>query len=103
MYLNQDAFVNNRNYPGGPGQFEIEQYDLTYNAVCTVVYIVGTWFTDGLLVRLVLRGGSQNFLTSFCRFSVFTQFLGQRGGSWWSRALYIWFLLVSNLIFWTDK
>ena len=52
MYLNQDAFVNNRNYPHGPAQFEIEQYDLTYNAVCTVVYIVGTWFTDGLLVCL---------------------------------------------------
>jgi len=50
MFLNQDAFVNHRSYPGGPGQFEIEQYDLTYNAVDTVVYITGTWFTDGLLI-----------------------------------------------------
>ncbi|TCD66342.1 hypothetical protein EIP91_001446 [Steccherinum ochraceum] len=50
MFLNQDAFVNHRNYPGGPGQFEIEQFALTYDAVCNVVYIVGTWFTDGLLL-----------------------------------------------------
>ena len=52
MFLQQDAFVNNRNYPGGPGQFEIEQYDLPYNAACTAVYIIGAWFADGLMVRL---------------------------------------------------
>ncbi|THH26838.1 hypothetical protein EUX98_g7345 [Antrodiella citrinella] len=50
MFLNQDAFVDHRSYPGGPGQFEIEQYALTYNAVGTVVVTSGTWFTDGLMI-----------------------------------------------------
>ena len=51
MFLNQDAFINHRNYPGGPGQFEIEQFALTYNAVGNVITVIGLWLTDALLVR----------------------------------------------------
>ncbi|THH33269.1 hypothetical protein EUX98_g868 [Antrodiella citrinella] len=50
MFLKQDAIVNHRSYPGGPGQFEIEQYALPYNAAGTVIFIFGAWLIDGLMV-----------------------------------------------------
>ncbi|TCD67790.1 hypothetical protein EIP91_011918 [Steccherinum ochraceum] len=50
MYLNQSAFVNNRNYPGGPGQYEIDEYSLAYNVVGTAAYMMNTWCQDGLLL-----------------------------------------------------
>ena len=51
MFLNEDAFIHHRNYPGGPGQFELEQFSLPYNVVGNSVSVVGLWLTDALLVR----------------------------------------------------
>ncbi|KAH8091358.1 hypothetical protein BXZ70DRAFT_1067332 [Cristinia sonorae] len=50
MFLNEDAFVIHRDYPGGPGQFEQDQYSLPYNAGGSVVSMIGFWLADGLLV-----------------------------------------------------
>ena len=51
MFHTQDAFVNNRNYPGGPVQFQIEKF-YPYNTAASAVYTMGSWFTMGFLVRL---------------------------------------------------
>ena len=51
MIFTQDAFVNNRNYPGGPGEFEVEQFALPVSAVSNVAMVIGLWLTDSLLVR----------------------------------------------------
>lgn len=83
MFLQQDAFVNHRNYPGGPGEFEIEQYALTYNAVCTVVYFIGAWFADGLLVCAVKNDTDDDCdAENFC-FAQIYRFYTILGRTWW--------------------
>lgn len=43
------TFVDNRNYPGGPNQF-FATGGGPIGLTCNVVYIINTWFQDGLLV-----------------------------------------------------
>lgn len=47
----QLAFIDNRNYPGGPAQYENDFYFETLNTMCNVSYMLGNWLADGLMVR----------------------------------------------------
>ena len=51
MRLLQLAYVDDRNYPGGPGAFEELNGSIRVNVVGTAAYCVNAWFADGLLVR----------------------------------------------------
>ena len=46
----QMAFIDNRNYPGGPAQYENDFYFVTLNTMCNVSYMLGNWLADGLMV-----------------------------------------------------
>ena len=48
--VNQSAFVDFRDYPGGPGAYWVEQFAITYRVVGTAAYVINTWLQDGLLV-----------------------------------------------------
>jgi hypothetical protein len=43
-------WVDDRNFPGGPNAF-YAQGGGPYNITATVVYIVNSWFQDGMSVR----------------------------------------------------
>ena len=45
-------FLDNRDYPGGPSVFTMQNRSLS-SQVCTVITVMGTWLVDGLLVRLL--------------------------------------------------
>lgn len=66
MHTNEQAFVDDRNYPGGPGAFDIEQNSLTIDIVGTGAYMVNAWLASGLLLW---------------RYSLFT------GRRWWAIAI----------------
>lgn len=60
LRLNEVAFVDDRNYPGGPGAFDVEQNSITFNIVGTGAYTVNTWLADGLLLyRFFMFTGSR--------------------------------------------
>lgn len=44
------TFVDNRNFPGGPNEY-FSQGGGTVGLTCNVIYIINTWFQDGLLVK----------------------------------------------------
>jgi len=44
----QSAFIDNRNYPGGPAQYELSGIPLT--AVSSLVNVLVSWLADGLLI-----------------------------------------------------
>jgi hypothetical protein len=46
----QKSFIDDRDYPGGPGAYFVEQSTDWSAVVCNLVYIVNTWFQDGILV-----------------------------------------------------
>jgi len=46
----QQAFIDNRDYPGGPGAYSVEQSTALAAVLCNSVYITLTWFQDGLLL-----------------------------------------------------
>ncbi|KAL9710485.1 hypothetical protein Ac2012v2_006019 [Leucoagaricus gongylophorus] len=43
------TFVDNRNFPGGPNEY-FSQGGGTVGLTCNVIYIINTWFQDGLLL-----------------------------------------------------
>lgn len=45
------TFVDNRNFPGGPNEY-FATGGGPVGLTCNVVYIINTWFQDGLLVRI---------------------------------------------------
>ncbi len=45
------TFVDNRNFPGGPNAYFATGAG-PVGLTCNVVYIINTWFQDGLLVRI---------------------------------------------------
>lgn len=53
MRVLQLAFIDDRNYPGGPGAFEEFDGSITPNVIGTAAYCVNAWFADGLMVRPV--------------------------------------------------
>ena len=46
----QRFLIDNRNYPGGPAQYENDFYFVTLNTMCNVSYMLGNWLADGLMV-----------------------------------------------------
>ncbi|EIN05001.1 hypothetical protein PUNSTDRAFT_75406 [Punctularia strigosozonata HHB-11173 SS5] len=52
MFMNQLAFVDDRNYPGGPAVFASEQVPITQNLnlVATACYFFNQWLQDGFLL-----------------------------------------------------
>lgn len=48
--FNQETYVNNRNFPGGPEAYNVEEYGVPYSIVGTGAYIVNSWLQDGLLI-----------------------------------------------------
>lgn len=47
----QLAFINNRNYRGGPAQYENDFYFVPINTMCNVSYMLAYWLGDALMVR----------------------------------------------------
>lgn len=47
---NQMAFIDNRNYPGGPTAFTVADYGSLIPLIGNSLTIAVTWLTDGLLV-----------------------------------------------------
>lgn len=54
----QKAFIEDRNYPGGPSAFE---NDTPSNPLASVVYMLSQWLCDGLLVRIIISFLFQEF------------------------------------------
>ncbi|TCD68585.1 hypothetical protein EIP91_010374 [Steccherinum ochraceum] len=50
MHMGQVIFVDNWNYPGGPGAFSRTVFTVPVNILCTGACAVGGWFMDALLI-----------------------------------------------------
>lgn len=50
----QMVFIDNREYPGGPGAYLVEQGTAAPNVATQVAGIVTCWLQDGLLVRVLI-------------------------------------------------
>lgn len=46
----QQAFIENRNFPGGPAAYEEVMYSDPVDEIANVCFIVGNWLMDGFLV-----------------------------------------------------
>ncbi|KII87102.1 hypothetical protein PLICRDRAFT_142209 [Plicaturopsis crispa FD-325 SS-3] len=58
------SFISNRDYPGGPGAYFMEQSTIPVSALCNSVYVVNGWFQDGLLLyRFWLIWGRNYYIT----------------------------------------
>ena len=49
---NQLAFIDNRNYPGGPIFYANQQFSIPVNVMANATHILGTWAADALIVSL---------------------------------------------------
>lgn len=47
----QLAFVDNRNYPGGPAQYETDMFSIPVDEMGNVSFVLANWLCDGLIVR----------------------------------------------------
>lgn len=47
----QLSFIDNREYPGGPGQYEIDMFATPIDELGTVSYVLSNWLADALLVN----------------------------------------------------
>ncbi|KAF7328661.1 hypothetical protein MSAN_02467700 [Mycena sanguinolenta] len=74
IFYAQKTFIDDRNYPGGPGAYFFEQSTQWVAVLCNSVYIVNTWFQDGLLLyrfwtiyspKLLYRGGTSPYVLDF--------------------------------------
>ncbi|EIN10132.1 hypothetical protein PUNSTDRAFT_35722, partial [Punctularia strigosozonata HHB-11173 SS5] len=64
LYINQLTFIDERNYPGGPAAFAIEQNSITINIVAIAFYLFNQWLQDGLLLyRLYVLSATFRFWT----------------------------------------
>lgn len=60
------AFINYRNYPGGPAVFDAEAAPETVGIVCNSIYIMSTFFQDGLLLyRFMVICGTNIVILAF--------------------------------------
>jgi len=48
--FNEETFIQDRNFPGGPLGFNFGEYNTPINVVTTAAFVVLNWFADGLLV-----------------------------------------------------
>jgi hypothetical protein len=49
----QLAFIDDRNYPGGPAQFENDMWSIPIDEVNNVVFVLQNWMNDGMIVSVV--------------------------------------------------
>ena len=54
MQFTQQAFVDDRNFPGGPNAYEIVEFSIPIDAAANDLVVVSTIISDALLVCLVL-------------------------------------------------
>lgn len=45
-----NCFIDFREYPGGPGQFEQDMFSITADEVANVAYVIANWLSDIILV-----------------------------------------------------
>ncbi|KAJ7239567.1 hypothetical protein B0H12DRAFT_1189924 [Mycena haematopus] len=90
----QKTFIDDRDYPGGPGAFFVEQSTEWSAVLCNSAYIVNTWFQDGILLYRFWAIWSRNyyivvipalaFLTSMILSAILIAQLCQPGSSFWT-------------------
>ncbi|EKM49603.1 uncharacterized protein PHACADRAFT_265139 [Phanerochaete carnosa HHB-10118-sp] len=95
MRILELAYVDDRNYPGGPGAFETFDGSLKINVIGTAAYAVNAWFADGLLLYrfYILWSGSRHrwamippllaFLLSIISSSILLAQISDPGGAIW--------------------
>jgi hypothetical protein len=49
------AFIDDRNYPGGPAQFENDMWSIPIDEVNNVVFVLQNWMNDGMIVSVVFN------------------------------------------------
>ncbi|KAF7328660.1 hypothetical protein MSAN_02467600 [Mycena sanguinolenta] len=94
IFYAQKTFIDDRNYPGGPGAFFFEQSTQWSAVLCNSVYIVNTWFQDGLLLYRFWTIYSRNyyivvipalaFLTSLIMSAILIAVLCRPGNTFWT-------------------
>ncbi|KAF7333581.1 hypothetical protein MSAN_02417100 [Mycena sanguinolenta] len=94
ILFGQKTFIDDRDYPGGPGVYFVEQSTNWSVVVCDSVYIVNSWFADGLLLYRFWTIWSRNhyivavpaiaFLTSMVLSAILIAELSQPGNTFWS-------------------
>lgn len=53
LRVNQLAFVDYRDYPGGPGVYEVDQNYIPISVLGIAASLIASWLQDGLVVSLV--------------------------------------------------
>lgn len=51
-WFTQLAFVNDRNFPGGPAVFEEIEFANPVDIACSVAFVLANWMADGMMVRV---------------------------------------------------
>ncbi|EKM49608.1 uncharacterized protein PHACADRAFT_265150 [Phanerochaete carnosa HHB-10118-sp] len=95
MRLLQMAYVDDRDYPGGPGAFETYEGSVKVNVIGTAAYTVNAWFSDGLLLyrfsmlwstsryRWVVIPALLGFMLSVISSSILLSQIADPGGALW--------------------
>ncbi|KAH8101399.1 hypothetical protein BXZ70DRAFT_891770 [Cristinia sonorae] len=50
MRMGQSIFVDNRDYPGGPGAYAPTTFTVPINVICTAACVIGAWLQDALML-----------------------------------------------------
>ncbi|KAF9218447.1 hypothetical protein BS17DRAFT_742164 [Gyrodon lividus] len=89
------TFIDDRDYPGGPDAFFVQESTNIVAVLCNTVYIVNSWFQDALLLyRFWLIWGRNRYLfvipglmfaTSFVLSVILIAELSQPGNTIWTR------------------
>ena len=64
----QYTFIDDRNFPGGPNAFAIDEFSIPLNLLGNVCAIIGTWFADSLLLwrgLVIYRGSAWVWIMAF--------------------------------------
>jgi hypothetical protein len=46
----QMAFIDDRNFPGGPSAYESDEFSIPVDNISNVAYVIANWCTDAVLV-----------------------------------------------------
>ncbi|KAJ7037252.1 hypothetical protein C8F04DRAFT_1093072 [Mycena alexandri] len=94
IIFGQKTFIDDRDYPGGPNAYFVEQSTDWSAVVCNSVYIVNSWFQDALLLYRFWMIWSRNyyivaipalaFLTSMVLSAILIAELSQPGNTFWT-------------------
>jgi len=94
IVFGQKTYIDDRNYPGGPSAYFVEQSTNWSCVVANAVYIVNSWFQDGLLVYRFWTIWARNyyivalpamaFVTSTVLSAILIAELSEPGNTLWS-------------------